>query len=300
MKAHRSLPKLTEPSMVRAWMLRIVANEAKNHLRGRDRRHRRDERYGSWVLRRCPNRRPARSTARTRGGLGVGARADRCARSAGARLSLLRRTVGGRDRFRPLACRRHGQVENGAGAGATSSRDGATMIDLERSLGELADRLEIPGDEWLVSRRAPPDWRAAAQGAASHASRALPEPSSSSWFSLWAALPGPRRAVARWLGFDSVRIEPGVSVPRPSHRRRPRPRLPHFEWRLAVTAAITPPDLGLGAPVSIEEAMSQNRHFLIRHQPAGGTAIDPRRAPARRRADHRWSTRRPHSCRNLR
>jgi len=47
-KAHHSLPKLDDPSMVRSWMLRIVANEAKNHLRGRDRRHRRDERYGSW------------------------------------------------------------------------------------------------------------------------------------------------------------------------------------------------------------------------------------------------------------
>src|SRR6185295_1483166 len=48
-KAHRSLPTLTDPTMVRSWMLRIVANEAKNHLRGRDRRRRRDERYGSWV-----------------------------------------------------------------------------------------------------------------------------------------------------------------------------------------------------------------------------------------------------------
>ena len=35
-KAHRSLPKLTDLAMVRSWMLRIVANEAKNHLRGRD------------------------------------------------------------------------------------------------------------------------------------------------------------------------------------------------------------------------------------------------------------------------
>jgi RNA polymerase sigma factor (sigma-70 family) len=54
-KAHRSLPKLADPSMVRSWMLRIVANEAKNHLRGRDRRHRRDERYGSWVLAAVPD-----------------------------------------------------------------------------------------------------------------------------------------------------------------------------------------------------------------------------------------------------
>jgi RNA polymerase sigma-70 factor (ECF subfamily) len=54
-KAHRSLSKLTDPTMVRAWMLRIVANEAKNHLRGRDRRRRRDQRYGSWVVAAVPD-----------------------------------------------------------------------------------------------------------------------------------------------------------------------------------------------------------------------------------------------------
>jgi RNA polymerase sigma factor (sigma-70 family) len=54
-KAHRSLPRLADPSMVRSWMLRIVANEAKNHLRGRDRRRSRDERYGSWVLASVPD-----------------------------------------------------------------------------------------------------------------------------------------------------------------------------------------------------------------------------------------------------
>lgn len=54
-KAHRSLAKLTDPAMVRPWMLRIVANEAKNHLRGRDRRHRRELRYGSWVVAAMPD-----------------------------------------------------------------------------------------------------------------------------------------------------------------------------------------------------------------------------------------------------
>jgi RNA polymerase sigma-70 factor (ECF subfamily) len=49
-KAHRSLPKLTDPAMVKSWMLRIVANEAKNHVRGRNRRRSRDHRYGSWVI----------------------------------------------------------------------------------------------------------------------------------------------------------------------------------------------------------------------------------------------------------
>ena len=54
-KAHRSLPKLTDPTMVRSWVLRIVANEAKNHLRSRDRSRRRDDRYGSWVLAAMPD-----------------------------------------------------------------------------------------------------------------------------------------------------------------------------------------------------------------------------------------------------
>ncbi len=49
-KAHRSLAKLADPAMVRPWMLRIVANEAKNHLRSRDRRQHREQRYGSWVV----------------------------------------------------------------------------------------------------------------------------------------------------------------------------------------------------------------------------------------------------------
>jgi RNA polymerase sigma-70 factor (ECF subfamily) len=54
-KAHRSLPRLADPTMVRSWMLRIVANEAKNHLRGRDRRRQRDERYGSWAIATVPD-----------------------------------------------------------------------------------------------------------------------------------------------------------------------------------------------------------------------------------------------------
>ncbi|MGZ4671362.1 MAG: RNA polymerase sigma factor, partial [Ilumatobacteraceae bacterium] len=54
-KAHRSLAKLTDPAMVRPWMLRIVANEAKNHLRSRDRRQHREQRYGSWVVAELPD-----------------------------------------------------------------------------------------------------------------------------------------------------------------------------------------------------------------------------------------------------
>jgi len=48
-KAHRSLPNLSDPATVKSWMLRIVANEANNSVRGRNRR-RRDAAYGSWVV----------------------------------------------------------------------------------------------------------------------------------------------------------------------------------------------------------------------------------------------------------
>jgi RNA polymerase sigma factor (sigma-70 family) len=54
-KAHRSLAKLTDPSMLRPWMMRIVANEAKNHLRSRDRRRTREERFGAWVVAAMPD-----------------------------------------------------------------------------------------------------------------------------------------------------------------------------------------------------------------------------------------------------
>jgi RNA polymerase sigma factor (sigma-70 family) len=54
-KAHRSLPKLTDPATVRSWVLRIVANEAKNYLRSRDRRRRRDDQYGAWVVAAMPD-----------------------------------------------------------------------------------------------------------------------------------------------------------------------------------------------------------------------------------------------------
>jgi RNA polymerase sigma-70 factor (ECF subfamily) len=54
-KAYRSLSKLAEPATVRGWLLRIVANEAKNHLRGRHRRLTREERFGSWVVSPTPD-----------------------------------------------------------------------------------------------------------------------------------------------------------------------------------------------------------------------------------------------------
>ena len=126
------------------------------------------------------------------------------------------------------------------------------MIDLERSLGELAERLEIPGDDWLVSdvlrRIGEPQRRAV--------SRRLPRLAGALAVVVvvaMIALPGPRRAVARWLGFDSVRIEPGVTVPTTAAPTT----IP--ATTVADSPSTTQPaiDLDLGPAVSIDEAIEQ-------------------------------------------
>jgi RNA polymerase sigma factor (sigma-70 family) len=50
-KAHRSLATHRGDGSVRSWLLRIVANEAKNHVRSRVRRLRRDDRYVGLEIR---------------------------------------------------------------------------------------------------------------------------------------------------------------------------------------------------------------------------------------------------------
>lgn len=50
-KVYRSLDTYRGTSSVRSWMLRVVANEAKNHVRGRVRRLRRDDRASARELR---------------------------------------------------------------------------------------------------------------------------------------------------------------------------------------------------------------------------------------------------------
>jgi hypothetical protein len=111
------------------------------------------------------------------------------------------------------------------------------MIDLERSLEELAGRIEIPGEPWLADDvlrridepRVRPIRRRVPLVAGLVAAAII----------VLLVLPGPRRAVARWLGFDSVRIEPGVTVP-----------------TTATSAAATTiePQIGLGPAVSMDEA----------------------------------------------
>ena len=46
-KGHRALPSWRGDAPVRSWMLRIVANDARNAVRARARRQRREERFGA-------------------------------------------------------------------------------------------------------------------------------------------------------------------------------------------------------------------------------------------------------------
>ncbi|MBK5332770.1 MAG: hypothetical protein JJD93_12410 [Ilumatobacteraceae bacterium] len=131
------------------------------------------------------------------------------------------------------------------------------MIDLERSLGELAGRLEIPNGDWMardVVRRIGEPQRHPAIGRVPRLTGALV----ALVVVALVVLPGPRHAVARWLGFDSVRIEPGVTVPPTtsgSTTSQTAPKAPGGSVVVEPTT-IGVPDLGLGSSVSIERARS--------------------------------------------
>ena len=121
------------------------------------------------------------------------------------------------------------------------------MIDLERSLGELAARLEIPGGDRLASDVV----RRIGAPVRHHASRRtmrLAGAMAVVVLVVVVALPGPRRAVARWLGFESVRIDPGVTVPTTGPATGPETSVVNTQPAI---------DLGLGPVVSINEAMSR-------------------------------------------
>ena len=137
------------------------------------------------------------------------------------------------------------------------------MIELERSLTELADRVEIPRGEWLVvdvvrrigepvPHRAPRRGLVFAAAMVALAAIAI------------AVLPGPRHAVARWLGFDSVHIEPGVTVPTtapPTTTTRPTTATNSTSAPpgtvIAATTTTIEPGLDLGPSLSMAAAMSR-------------------------------------------
>ena len=120
------------------------------------------------------------------------------------------------------------------------------MIDLERSLEELAARIEIPDAPWLaddvlrrVGERPTPNLRRRVPLVACLMAAAI--------VVVMVALPGPRRVVARWLGFDSVHIEPGVTVPTTATAT---------SVASSVVTAVEP-QIDLGPAASIEEAQAQ-------------------------------------------
>lgn len=128
------------------------------------------------------------------------------------------------------------------------------MIDLERSLGELAERLEVPRSDWLVAdvlRRIDEPARVLTPRRGLRLVGVVVVVLAVALV----AVPGPRRAIARWLGFDSVHIEPGaVTVPTVPTSIAPATNLPSTTVVSTSTAPV--PELGLGVPVSITVAMS--------------------------------------------
>ncbi len=128
------------------------------------------------------------------------------------------------------------------------------MIELERSLADLAERLEMPNTDWMVTdvvRRIAEPSRRPAIGRHPRLAGALV---ALVLISL-VALPGPRHAVARWLGFDSVRIEPGSTVPSTTiatTTTRGATTVP--VGSVVVPTTVVGPDLGLGPSVSIDQA----------------------------------------------
>jgi hypothetical protein len=128
------------------------------------------------------------------------------------------------------------------------------MIDLERSLADLAERLAIPGGDHLVTdvvqRISQPERRRQPRRAITLAI-ALAVVA----MITIVALPGPRRVVARWLGFDSVRIEPGVTVPTTATSTPAATSSSLLPAPVATT--IAEPELGLGPAVSITDAMGR-------------------------------------------
>lgn len=153
------------------------------------------------------------------------------------------------------------------------------MIDLERSLAELAERLEIPNGDFLVGdvmRRVSQPARRPTIGRVSRLAGAL----AAALIAAVLILPGPRQAIARWLGFDSVRIEPGVTVPTTVAPAT------SGSSTTPTSATVVNPVLGLGSAVSIEAAMSQTglpdpmptllgdaQSIHVAHPPASGQII---------------------------
>ena len=130
------------------------------------------------------------------------------------------------------------------------------MIDLERSLGELAERLEVPGGDWLVDdvlSRIDAPTRVLTPRRGLRLAGAVVVVLAIALI----VVPGPRHVIARWLGFDSVRIEPGAVTVPPTVATSiaPAPTLPSTTAASTTTAPV--PDLGLGLAVSMTAAMSE-------------------------------------------
>ena len=130
LKAWRALGRFRPDEPLRPWLLKIVANEARNRRRSAGRR-------GALALRVRPSAAAERSAeaqviaAETRAALLAGARAPARRRPARARLPLPARALRGRDRGGARRAAGHGQVPDLPRPGAPA-RGGDAVNDLEQ------------------------------------------------------------------------------------------------------------------------------------------------------------------------
>ncbi len=147
-KAHAALPRFREGSPFRPWLLAIVANEARNRVRGAGRRarlaqrvveeRRPDDAVPSPEAALLDSEQRERAARRDRAPPGAGPRGDR--------LPLPARAERGGDRGRARLPARHRQVTPlaRARAPAAGAGGGGGMSDLEQRLTQLGRELDWP------------------------------------------------------------------------------------------------------------------------------------------------------------
>ena len=245
-KAHAALPRFREGSPFRPWLLAIVANEARNRVRGAGRHVRIAQRV-------VEERRPDDAVPSPEAALldseqrDASARRDRAPPAAGPRgdhLPLPARAERGGDRRRARLSARHRQVTAlaRARAPAAGAGGGGGMSELEQRLTQLGRELDWPETPDLAAGgpAAPRCARARARTPTAASDR-LPQVPAIALASLlvlaggvFAAVPGVRDAVLEFFGLQGATVErrpqhPGCAgaAPAPAraaHDARARPR----------------------------------------------------------------------------
>ena len=217
-KVHANLDSYRGSGSVRSWMLRVVANDAKNHVRSRVRRMRRDDRHARLSVSvgggsRCRRERHwehealvaalQRLSRDDRDVLGSRFVAELSEAETAEVLGIALGTVKSRT-SRALGRLQHEfeLVSVGGGRAVSDLDDYGDLVD---RLGRLGDALDL--DDTGITEHV-------LAGIRVGTSTSTPRPAGSwrrrsSWrcWPAWWSRPSSRRAVARWFGLDGLTVE---------------------------------------------------------------------------------------------